>query len=68
MKSNEQKLVDICFGLVMICSNKEYNDKFKKLTNKRKADWVRAQLTGNGFLISGPVGLSWGLYKGVSNE
>lgn len=56
-KSNEQKLIDICFELVLVATQ---NKKFCKKSNEEKAAWVARQLRLCGFDTE-PMGASWGV-------
>lgn len=58
-KSNEQKLVDLCFELVLTATQ---DKKFCKKSNEEKAAWVADQLRKCGFDTK-PVGCSWGVLK-----
>lgn len=56
-KDDKQKLVDICFQLVLVATSSE---SFCKKTNPEKAEWVADQLRGCGFDTK-PCGSSWGV-------
>ena len=58
-KSNEQKLVDICF---LIALTMKGNKKLNEMSNEELAEWVAGQLRGCGFDTE-PVGCSWGILK-----
>lgn len=60
----EQKLIDICFQLVLTATDKQYVKRFIKMTTEQKADWVAKQLRGCGFDTS-PCGASWGTLNRV---
>ena len=59
MKSDEQKLVDICFQLVHTVLDKNYHEGFVAMSIEDQATWVSQQLSGCGFETT-PVGMSWG--------
>lgn len=50
----EQKLVDLCFNLVLTITS-----TFTELSHKKKAAWVIKQLNQNGFSTT-PCAGSWG--------
>ena len=56
-RSDEQKLIDICFELVLVATQ---NKKFCKKSNEEKAAWVARQLRLCGFETE-PMGASWGV-------
>ena len=56
-RSDEQKLIDICFELVLVATQ---NKKFCKKSNEEKAAWVARQLRLCGFDTE-PMGASWGV-------
>ena len=56
-KLNQQKLVDICFELVLVATS---NKKFCKKSDEEKAAWVARQLRLCGFETE-PMGASWGV-------
>lgn len=56
-RSDEQKLVDICFELVLVATQ---NKKFCKKSDEEKAAWVARQLRLCGFETE-PMGASWGV-------
>ncbi len=60
--TEHQKLIDICFDLVLTITSDPHVDIFKKKTNDEKAEWVAKQLRGCGF-DTYPVGASWGVLK-----
>jgi hypothetical protein len=62
LEGREQKLVDICFSLVLTITHKEHAAIFAAKTNEEKAAWVAEQLRGCGFDTT-PCGASWGLLK-----
>lgn len=57
-KSKEQKLIDICFQIGLLISNRNYN--LYKKSDEEKAEWIRAQLAGCGFETQ-PIGCSYGV-------
>lgn len=57
VESNEQKLVNICFELVLVATADKV---FCEKTNEEKAKWVADQLRGCGF-DTHPRGASWGV-------
>ena len=59
-EGREQKLVDICFQIMMLVTSKEHSKHFSRMSNEQKAEWVRDQLQGCGFPTS-PCGASWGV-------
>ena len=59
MKTREQKLIDICFDLVITATS---NPKFCALSNEEKARWVSRSLELCGFKTV-PVGASWGILQ-----
>ena len=59
MKTKEQKLVDICFDLVLTATA---SPKFCGLSNEEKALWVSRSLYLCGFETI-PVGSSWGILQ-----
>jgi len=61
-RSKEQKLVDICFELVLTITAKEHIKIFSKKSNEEKAEWVAKQLKGCGFSTH-LVGASWGMLE-----
>lgn len=58
--SNEQKLVDICFELVSVCTHKNHIKEFENMTQDQKMEWVAKRLDGCGFPTK-PMGCSWGV-------
>lgn len=60
MPSREQKLVDICFELVLTATSEQHSEYFRKLSVEAKARWVADQLKGCGFNTT-PCGASWGV-------
>jgi len=48
-ESKEQKLIDICFELVLVATSKENRKFFNKKDNEEKAAWVSKQLEHCGF-------------------
>ena len=65
-EGREQKLVDLCFELVLTITHKEHAAIFAAKTNEDKAAWVAAQLRGCGF-DTAPCGATWGLLKRQSD-
>jgi hypothetical protein len=59
----QQNLVDLCFSLVLLATDENYNAFLKNKSNDEKADWVRDQLRKSGFNVSDPIGISWGILK-----
>lgn len=59
MRSNEQKLIDICFQLVLAATD---DADFCKEDNESKARWVAHRLREHGFDTK-PCGASWGVLK-----
>lgn len=62
MKTKEQKLVDICFDLVLTCLRPESKAFFEQKTDEEKANWVREQLKACG-IDTTPIGASFGVLK-----
>ena len=60
--SREQKLVDLCFEMVLAVTSKAHADAFKVKTNEEKAEWVAKTLKECGFETT-PCGASWGVLK-----
>lgn len=60
--SREQKLVDICFQLVLTATSPKHKDNFKDFTPEEMAAWVSKQLNICGFETE-PCGASWGVLK-----
>jgi hypothetical protein len=60
MVSNEQKLVDICFNVLLHATDPHSFEWFVKATNEQKAEWLREQLKSCGFPTT-PCGSSWGV-------
>lgn len=58
----EQKLIDICFQLVFVATQKENRHYFDQLSTKDIMDWVADQLKTCGFDTC-PVGASWGVLR-----
>jgi hypothetical protein len=58
----EQKLVDICFELVLVATDPECKKSFDSSTQEQRAAWVAEQLRGCGFNTS-PSGFSWGVLE-----
>jgi hypothetical protein len=59
-RSKEQKLIDICFDLVLTYHN--FPQSFVGKSQDDVAKWVSEQLRGCGFDTE-PVGASWGVLK-----
>ncbi len=59
-RHKQQDLVDICYDLVLTCTEERNIKIFKKMTNEEKAEWVRRQLTNCGF-PNHPQGALWGV-------
>jgi len=59
MSSDEQKLVDLAFELVLTITAESHVDIFKNKSNEDKAEWVADQLRKCGF-DTYPCGMSWG--------
>jgi len=69
ISKEEKKLVEICFDLVLTCTDKKtYNEHFKNKNNEEKAAWVKKQLEQCGFELTGPIGSSWGYLKNIKRE
>jgi hypothetical protein len=62
-RSNEQRLIDISFDLVLTFRS-HYNSYFKDKSQEEVAKWVAANLDLCGFPTE-PVGSSWGILKKV---
>lgn len=60
MRGQEQKLIDICFELVLTATHPNHRHDFWKKTRDEKAAWVAEQLRGCGFDTT-PCGASWGV-------
>jgi len=60
MRSDVQKLVDICFQLVGVTSDPQHRMFFDRLTHEQKMEWVAGQLHECGFPTV-PCGASWGV-------
>lgn len=58
----QQKLIDICFQLVLTATDKRHKKFFEKLDNEGKAKWVRDQLLQCGYPTVA-VGSSWGVLQ-----
>lgn len=67
MKSREQELIDICFQLVLVATEKQHRKFFNKLDNEGKAKWVAEQLEKCGFKTY-PCGASWGILEKYEKE
>lgn len=64
-QSNEQKLVDLCFEIGLMISDKEY--KFYEKSIEERAEWITRQLKGCGFPTM-PCGMSWGVLIDKENN
>jgi hypothetical protein len=67
VKSDKQKLVDLCFaiGIMLSTPGKGRDDKKYDMTKwsvPKKAEWIAEQLRLSGFDTL-PVGSSWGVLK-----
>ncbi len=62
MNSREQKLVDICFQLVLTATDRNFKKDFTRMNVVEKASWVAKQLRECGFDTE-PCGSSWGVLK-----
>ena len=60
--NDRQKLVDLCFELVLTITDELHIEEFKIKSNKEKAAWVARQLKSMGFETM-PCGMSWGVLK-----
>lgn len=66
IRSNEQKLVDLCFAIGLTLSETRGTDsdgkklELHKLSVPEKAEWIAQQLADNGFPTT-PCGSSWGV-------
>ena len=56
----EQELVNLCYSLVLTCTNKKQKDHFLQKSTEERAEWIRMQLNSNGFPTT-PLGSSWGI-------
>ena len=65
MRTNEQKLVDICFEIAL--TMKHNSAFFEKQTTDETADWVANQLKQCGFPTI-PCGSSWGILTIKDNK
>jgi hypothetical protein len=63
-KDKMQKLVDICFQLVLVSTSEP---ALCKKTDEEKANWVRANLNGCGFKVNEGCGCSWGTLTEVED-
>lgn len=65
-RSNEQKLVDLCFQIALMLSETKGTDRegkkltLYKLPVPKKAEWIAQQLSLCGFPTT-PCGSSWGV-------
>lgn len=59
-RESEQKLIDICFELVLLTQNEEY--AFKSMSRDGLMEWVAQQLRASGY-DTVPIGASWGMLK-----
>lgn len=62
MSKREQKLIDLCFQLILFATSDHCSFEFKNKPNPEKAQWVANQLKRCGFNTV-PVGYSWGILK-----
>ena len=62
LRSKNQKLIDICFQLVMTRHDPEFRTHFDSLSREQVAEWVSTQLRDCGF-DTAPCGMSWGVLK-----
>ena len=60
LKSKEQELIDACFAIGLMISDKRYD--LRNQSNEDKAKWIAKQLKGVGFPTT-PMGASWGVLK-----
>ena len=60
--NEQQKLIDITFGMIMTMHDKAHRHIFNKMSQEELAAWVRKQLSGCGFETT-QVGSSWGVLK-----
>jgi hypothetical protein len=58
----EQKLIDICFELVLTATDPKYNKALLALPIEDRAAWVASNLASCGFKTE-PCGASWGVLK-----
>lgn len=57
--SNEQKLIDLCFEMVLTATS---DKNFCERSDEVKVKWVRENLAVLGF-VTAPCGMSWGVLK-----
>lgn len=64
-EDSQQKLIDICFSLVLTCLSEDMKqlEHWRGKSNDEKADWVRENLRGCGFNVSNRIGCSWGVLE-----
>jgi hypothetical protein len=60
LKSKEQELIDACFAIGLMISDKRYD--LRNQSNEDKAKWIAKQLKGVGFPTTS-MGASWGVLK-----
>lgn len=60
--NREQQLIDICFELVLTCTDKMHAKHFSKMSIEDRAAWVVNQLEGCGFPTK-PCGSLWGVLQ-----
>jgi len=58
--TNEQKLVDMCFGIAMAMHDKHHRTMFNKMSQEQLVKWVAKQLSDCGFKTK-PCGAKWGV-------
>ena len=63
--SREQKLVDLCFEMVLLVTSDVCIDHFRQMTAVEKAKWVSDTLKECGFSTKA-IGSSWGVLEEVS--
>jgi hypothetical protein len=59
---NEQKLIDLCFSLVLHYRTYQNHDLMQTKTQEETAEWVADNLRECGFPTT-PTGMSWGVLK-----
>ena len=59
MRTDSQKLIDICFQCVLTVLDHEHIETFQKMSIEERATWVASQLRACGFDTK-PVGACWG--------
>lgn len=58
----EQKLIDLCFSLVLHYRTYQDNGLMKAKTQEEVAEWVAYNLRECGFPTT-PIGMSWGVLQ-----